>query len=219
MLEMDKIKSNLEDICIKDVWAEIGGTPTKEERQNYIADIYKWAGRISLSQLDEHFESGLGENTSFLSNSIWPFVVGYALLARYGLKEEEYIQWAEEFEDKLVTYKLLLIIGIERSDLKKAVQEKEENEKKSFQETGAVNKKIQDKYEYLLGILQKEPLYIAQDASGEIPFLGEKLHISEEMKRVAKILMKTDEAKAFAEEVFCVSLTKDVHPTVNATII
>lgn len=202
MLSIDDIRVNMENLCLNKGLYVDDYIASDDEFNTYIEGIDNAIERISLSDLDSHYENGIGKNESFMPNAVWPYIIGYALLSRYGLSEDEYLKWAEKFDDKLVAYELMGMIGVERPDLKKMARKQENEKKKKFEESGEVDADIKANYERCIKLIRtKKPLIIV-DKIGNADFLGNKIFISDNVKKVSKIILCLAEVKEFAINVF-----------------
>lgn len=93
------IEKNLRELAIPMCFAN--EEVDKRKLENFISDVKDMGNEWNFSELNDFYEEGL----KLVKESILPYdlacvLVGYELLTRYDLSDDEYIEWAKKQERK-----------------------------------------------------------------------------------------------------------------------
>ena len=153
--------------------------------------------KIRYEDLDTFFETGVNDNKYIIPDEIFPFVLGYALITRYGLDEKQYEEWAEKNFDSEVAYSLISMIGKKRADIKRKIDIKRREQKRKEDDVLTVDQKVNDKYNECLDLLNnyEDLFYKAKDSNDNcFEILSVKLSFNENVKNCFFIFSKYYEA-------------------------
>lgn len=178
-----KLTNNYKEI-IKEI-AALEGHTTKNMIETYIDTTKKVINSWSFEDLDKFYEEGIIEkDASVLPDELWDASVGYALLVRYNLSLEEYVEWARKQED---TYYLLKLVDV-----------------KCEKGRGQIGRKLSDiDLEGLYDELEsKKTLIEYTDSETEITLFGGPIAIKDNAKKIVELYSCLSKAKEYSLTIF-----------------
>lgn len=185
------IEKNLRELAIPMCFAN--EEVDKRKLENFISDVKDMGNEWSFSELNDFYEEGL----KLVKESILPYdlacvLVGYELLTRYDLSDDEYIEWAKKQERKKARL-LLQLIGV-------TIPEYEEEAKRELEEQKT--KEMNQRKEAILDELaQKSKLLKFSEISTGYTLVGRDIEISEEILRYSRSLKVLSGLHGYAQEI------------------
>lgn len=165
-----------------------------ERNKNFIDSVKETMNSWNFEDLEEFYEQGLRDNCTFLSNEIWSIAVGYALIMRYGLEDNEYVEWAKKQKTEFA-FELLNLIGVEDESLKLKIEKQREKS------TKIENNK--EKYTYFSSLLKKYHQFIKISTNTtEWCLFGKYFLINDNTIFAGKVYSCLELAEKFAIETF-----------------
>lgn len=185
--EKDEIRKALDEM----IAIEATGS-TNIHNDDYVASklmtekiIEEW----SFMDLDEFVEGKIEKNDTWLSDDLYPAAVGYALIMRYGISYDDYLEWAEK-QNSEFAYILLKLIGIENNSYKI-----EYDNKNILNQQSRVKSLIEQ-------IKSKKHLILASDNKSEYTLMGKNVAVLNIAKDIAEMNVVIESAYDFSCAVF-----------------
>ena len=176
------------DICVDSIDVK------KEEIENLKKSVYIQINKWAFNDLDDLYKDTIGKDYKDDYENIGPtafyaVMAGYALIMRYNISYEDYIEWCKRQKEEYV-YDLLKLIGIDDEYYRTKKEEFEEKQKKYFFEKDV--KKLDD----------KKKLIHFTDNKTETTLFGKYIEFSKDSLKIVKLLSDLESAYQYSISIF-----------------
>ena len=187
--ELAKIKKLLEQLEYQ-VCTEIYKYDDNEFIELTIQAVKNGVSEYSFSDLDDIYANGMADRNLHFEPELEHMEVGYALLTRYNLPTDKYIEWSKRQKKKTIYY-LLALVGVDGGEYKR-----------SYENNEMITEKKEEVSIMLSDLKEKAHLLeVCQETTG-LAFCGNNITINEICEKYIILKQQFGEISSYGMDIF-----------------